>query len=167
MRGSWPVVGLVALLVVGCMPTPAPRTTMPLEPQTELERAAAAAGASSWRDAELKTPETVCRLLELRVAYPLTIEDYTRTCPLKSWACLGWRELAPVAFMSPVLQPAAVAHAALHEWLHAAVYCYRRGPWPDAYDAAHADEAVCKGGPDSVEQRAQRALELLEAGPDP
>jgi hypothetical protein len=167
MRGSWPVVGLVALLVVGCIPPAAARTTTPLAPQTELERAVVTAGLEAWRSVGFATTPAVGDVQRFRIAFPATVEAYEQACPPAivgpSGACLGWRDQGayPIAYISPALPRARVPHAALHEWIHAAGY--RFGRWPDYDSPAHSDEKVWAGKagsrPDSVEQRAQRMLD--------
>lgn len=158
MRGSWPVVGLVALLVAGCLPTRG--TTLPLEPQTELERTVASAGLEAWRAAGLETTPAVRDVMRLRIER-LDAGTFDVACP-DAWACLGWRDQGAVlvVYLSPRLPAGNVLHAALHELCHA--MGYRFGRWGD-YNAGHTDAEVFagKGGsrPNSVEQRAQRALD--------
>lgn len=153
----WPVVGLV--LLAACLPA---RPVTPLPAQTELERQVAAAGLEAWRAVGLPTTPAVSALMRLRIEQPATLEAYERACG-PSNACLSWRDggAVPVAYVSPLLtHERNIAHAALHEWLHAAIYRLgRRGD----YDAGHTDLVVWEqGGPDSVETRAERILD----GPD-
>lgn len=109
----------------------------------------------------------MCRLEGLRIETPPTEADYLKRCPLSvygpSVACLRWSSLAPVAVVHPsvALTEPLVAHQAIHELLHAYVYCSGVAGL-DYYDGRHSLAEVWAGPggsrPDSVEQRAQRAL---------
>lgn len=170
MRGSWPVVGLVALLV-GCATT-----------HTALEQRVAAASLEAWDQATLGEPIEACRVAELRIVLMPTVEALQEACAapgqdpahVHAWACLRWRLEAPrvrtirypAALISPLVREDRHAAAAAHELLHALGYC--ANTWPgleDPYDREHTDPRVWEsGGPASVEQLIER---LLEAGPDP
>jgi len=159
------VVGLAALLVVGCLPSKAPTVHAPLPSQTDLERRVAQAGLEAWREARLPMVlDAPCRLAELRIERPATAEEYHRFCEEGTAGCAIFRSLAPVAVIHPD-QPHDELHEsrlALHEWTHMAFRCFGRGSWPDIFGRDHADPEVFAGKhgerPDSVEQRAQRAL---------
>lgn len=164
------VIGVVALagaifVMCGCA-TPRPRTVVDLPAQTEIEQRVATAGIEAWRAAGLKTTPAVSWLEQLRIERPATVAAYDERCPAAvlghSWACLRWRGWdVPVAVLSPLLLTETQRlRAALHELCHA--MGYRFGRWADYDSPWHTDPIVWAGKsgsrPDSVEQRAQRAL---------
>jgi len=137
-----------------------------LPPQTDQALEVAMAGDDAWRAAGLRSVDsTICRLDELRIVVSADCHEQ---------GCLGWQRQGevPIAYIRPELadKPLIVEHLALHEWMHAAGYCYGRwrrhinalGQW-DPFDTLHEDPAVWDGfdysSPYNVEQRAQRALD--------
>ena len=150
IRGSWPIVGLVALLAA-CA-----------DAHEAAAIEAAQATLDAWDVADLPAPADWCRLDRLSVRLPETLDAYLAVCPPRSWACVSWRAVGPswpVAFISPELPLERVDAATVHEMLHAIGYCSSRWPDADPYDALHTDQRVWEtGGPESVEQRVERAL---------
>lgn len=116
---------------------------------------------AAWDEAGLPEPRNSCRLDRLTVRFPDTTEAYLSVCPPNSWACLSWRAAGPswpVTLIHPELPDERVGAAVVHEMLHAIGYCAEA--WPDGMDYHHADLRVWwSGGPDSVETRAELALE--------
>lgn len=102
---------------------------------------------------------------------PATEESFIRTCPRNQlgqlgWACLKWELLPrarsvyrPVAVMHPKLSSTRWAAHGIHELLHAFLRCRNNGVPPDQ-DYFHTILEVWeKGGPNSVETRAERTLD--------
>ncbi len=131
-----------------------------LPPQTALERTVAQAGLAAWREAGMPVTPAVRELARLRIERP-DQATFERTCPQgrRPAACLRWQDWdVPVAVLAPWLSTELlVAHAALHEWIHGAVY--RSGLRPD-YDGLHENPLIWSGhGPGSVESIAQRLID--------
>lgn len=149
---------LAGVLAVGCATTGGTLVPAGAPPQTTLEARAAAASMNAWRAAGLPVTPSAKGMAELRIELPESQAAYEARCPPgllgESQACLRWLGWdVPVAVVSPGVARAAVARAAVHEWMHAAGY--RFGLWPD-YDAAHTDVRVWE--PSGAEAAAKAAV---------
>lgn len=159
----------VLFVLCSCAPLPPPQTALQpqaaLAPQTALERAAASTTLAEWSAAKLRAPRRDCRLAELRIEEPKTHADYLARCPWndgRTWECLAWSSMAPVAVMHPLLARDRVGAHAQHALIHALMHCSGESRSSDSYDGEHRHpKAWEQGGPDSVETRAERALERV------
>lgn len=156
---------LLFTMCAGCVGASRPRTVVDLPAQTALERAAAETTLTEWSAAKLPAPRRDCRLMELRIEQPTTEAAYAVRCPWnngQTWECLSWRALAPIAVMHPRLARARVGAHAQHALLHALMHCSGASGSADSYDGAHRELRVWEqGGPTSVEQTAERALDRV------
>jgi hypothetical protein len=161
----WPVVGLV-LALLACQP----------DPGTSLAERVYGATLDAWyaRDdlPPLSNRGDHCGQLEaFDMAAPPTAEGFLRACPPDQqgrigWACLRWQILPgarsryrPLAVMHPKLPAPRWAAHGVHELLHAFQRC-REGVRPVSEDDGHTDLRVWEaGGAESVETRAERALD--------